>query len=199
MANFNLFIPLLTAVEGGYQDNPNDQGNYNSNGQNVGTQYGISARFYEQIKGFPPSVQDIKSITKSEAIALYKAHFWLKLQADKIVDQYIANTIVDHHVNTGKGVKLAQATLNYYFNYDLATDNIIGNNTLTALNSVHPQSFVQKYNDERKKYYQAISEKDSTFLNGWIKRVGEYTYQHPYNFTTLAIILIALTTFFFIN
>jgi lysozyme family protein len=33
MANFNLFIPILQKIEGGYQQLSKDRGNYNSLGQ----------------------------------------------------------------------------------------------------------------------------------------------------------------------
>ena len=74
MASFNLFIPILQKIEGGYQNLAGDDGNYNSLGIRVGTNFGISARFYEDIIGRPPTVADMKAITKDKAKVLYKKY-----------------------------------------------------------------------------------------------------------------------------
>lgn len=173
MANFNAYIPLLLQVEGGYQAHPNDAGNYNSLGQLVGTNQGISARFYEDIIGRPPTVADIKSITKSEAEQIYRQYFWNALNANQINNQAVANTIVDHHVNAGTGARLAQQVLNNHFGKNLAIDNKIGTQTLAALNSVNPNAFVNVYNDARADYYRSLSNSDS-FLQGWLHRLKSF-------------------------
>ena len=178
MASFNAYIPLLLQVEGGFQANPKDKGNYNSLGQLVGTFRGISARFYESIIGRPPTVADIKSISKGEATNLYRQHFWNKCQADKIRNQAVANTIVDHHVNAGSGVLLAQKVLNDYFGYRLVQDNAMGPKTLNAINAVNAGKFVGKYNQEREEYYRSLSN-SSTFFDGWKARLKKFAYSNP--------------------
>lgn len=178
MANFNSYIPLLLQVEGGYQNNPADAGNFNSLGQNVGTYRGISARFYENIIKRPPTVADMKAITKEYAEQLYKEYFWRKVQADKINDQAIANTIVDHHVNAGTGVRLAQQVLNDRFGYKMPEDNKMGPITLKALNEVNPQQFVGIYNEYRANHYRTRSN-SNTFVNGWLARLENFAYSNP--------------------
>ncbi|MDP2687522.1 MAG: glycosyl hydrolase 108 family protein [Aequorivita sp.] len=193
MANFNSYIPLLLQVEGGYQANPDDKGNFNSLGQLVGTFRGISARFYEGIIKRPPSIADIKAITKTEAENLYRVYFWNKCQADKINNQAIANTIVDHHVNAGGGVKLAQQVLNDRFGYSMFEDNGMGPITLNAINQVNPAQFVSIYNEARASYYRSIG--NATFLNGWLNRLQKFAYNNPgTTISTGAILLIG--TFF---
>ena len=194
MASFDKYIPLLAQVEGGYQNMANDPGNFNSLGQNVGTNFGISARFYETIIKRPPAVSDMYAITASLAKGLFKNHFWNVCKADQIKDQAMANTIVDHHVNAGSGVKLAQKVLNDHFGYKMAEDNGMGPITLAALNAVKPSAFVSRYNEARADYYRSIG--NATFINGWLTRLKSFAYSNPgIAISTGAVILIGV--FFF--
>ena len=172
MAIFSAYLPLLQQVEGGFQKLTEDPGNYNSLGQLVGTNYGISARFYEGIINRPPSEQDIRNITKSQAATLYRQKFWNSQRADEIISQPMANTIIDHHVNSGRGAQLAQQTLNRHFGFNLVVDNQIGNNTLSALNSVNESRFVELYNEGRANHYRSIG--NETFIEGWLKRLESF-------------------------
>lgn len=175
MAQFATYIPLLLQVEGGFQKNPNDQGNYNSLGQLIGTNRGISARFYEGIIKRPPSLNDIMTISKTKAQNLYRTHFWNKLNADNINNQNVANTIVDHHVNAGRGAQLAQKVLNQKFFKNVAVDNAMGPQTLSAINSVDPATFTARYNEAREDYYRSLGN-SSTFLNGWLYRLKKFAF-----------------------
>lgn len=199
MANFNLYLPLLQQVEGGYQNLKADKGNYNSKGENVGTNYGISARFFEQVYKIVPTIETMKSITKDEAKNLYLDHFWDALNASMIFDQYVANTIVDHQINSGKGSKLAQQVLKNHFGKNIEIDGKIGQNTLNALNSVNPQAFVNVYNQEREKYYKSLN---SSFLSSWLTRLKSYSYQNEsvFNYKYLTVgLIICIGSFFLFN
>lgn len=176
MASFLKYLPLLKQVEGGYQNNPDDPGNYNSLGQLVGTNFGISARFYEGIIGYPPTKEDMLSITETNAKNIFRDYFWNAQNANKINSQAVANTIIDHQINAGNGVILAQQTLNRYFGKNLAEDNQIGPLTLAALNSVSAKLFVEIYNERREDYYRNIG--NQTFLAGWLKRLEKFAYDH---------------------
>lgn len=177
MANFNAYLPLLQAVEGGYQNISTDPGNFNSLGQQVGTNYGISARFYETVINRPPSVLDMRNISKTEAEGIFKTFFWDKNSADKINNQQMAQTIIDHHVNAGNGAKLAQELLNDEFGFNVSEDNQIGPESLSALNSVNPRLFVELYNELRKQHYLKVN--NSTFLEGWLIRLRKFAYNNP--------------------
>jgi len=172
MAIFSAYLPLLQQVEGGFQKNPEDPGNYNSRGELVGTNYGISARFYEGIINRPPSEADIRNIFKSQAASLYRQKFWNKQNANQILSQPMANTVIDHHVNSGRGAKLAQQTLNRHFGFNLGVDNQIGPNTINALNSVNEIRFVELYNEARANYYREIG--NATFIEGWLTRLEKF-------------------------
>lgn len=59
--------PQLKSVEGGYKASASDPGDFNSRGELVGTNMGVSALTYERIIGKPPTVADMKAIPESVA------------------------------------------------------------------------------------------------------------------------------------
>ncbi len=174
MANYELFKDSIEQAEGGYQNFKEDQGNYNSLGQRVGTNRGISARFYEEVIGFPPTKEDMLAITKEEAHILFKNEFWDKMKATEIKDQGVAETLVDHAINAGVGsaAKIAQKTLNKHFNKSLSVDGGVGFNTLTAINSVNQKKLFQKISEARIADYKT-KPTYYKFGNSWLKRVDD--------------------------
>jgi lysozyme family protein len=175
MADFNLFIPILQKVEGGYQNLSEDKGNYNSLGQRVGTNYGISARFYEGIIGRPPTVADMKAITKTGARLLYKKHFWDEVQGDSLKSQSVANIVADHAVNAGEDPigKMVQTILRNDFGKNVTIDGDIGPQTAAAMNSVNSLQLFNKIKIARQNHYYSIGGK---FLNTWLTRLKSFTY-----------------------
>ena len=176
MANFNLFLPILQQVEGGYQNLSGDKGNYNSKGQLVGTNYGISARFYETVIKRPPTVADIKAITKTLAAQLYKKYFWDAAFGDHMINQSVANLIVDHAVNGGEGAigKIVQKILVNDFGKKITVDGDIGAKTVEAINQVDQSSLFEKIKNARAVFYYEIG---GEFLNGWLTRLKSFTYE----------------------
>ena len=175
MANFNLFIPILQKIEAGYQNIFSDRGNYNSLGQNVGTNFGISARFYEGIIGRPPTVQDMKNITKASAQAMYKKYFWDDVQGDIIANQSIANVIADHAVNGGENSigLIVQRILVDDFNQNVTIDGDIGVRTAQAINAVDQQSLFDKIKAARESFYYSLG---GSFLNSWLDRLTNFSF-----------------------
>lgn len=175
MASFSLYVPLLTAVEGGYQNLAKDTGNYNSLGQLVGTNYGIAATTYEALIGRPPSIADMKAITKSQALQIMKIGYWDKLNASLINNQSIAEIIVDHAVNAGPGRagKMIQTVLNSQFGYKLIVDGIVGKKSIEVINSVNASQLHQALKEYRKNHYKNIG---GGFENGWLARLEKFVY-----------------------
>ena len=175
MADFKLFIPLLQQVEGGYQNLIGDPGNYNSLGQRVGTNFGISARFYEDVINRPPTVSDMMAITKDKASQIYKLYFWDKVHGDSLINQSVANLIADHAVNAGESsiAKIVQRILKNDFKKNISIDGDIGPATASAINSVDQQILFNKIVDGRKAHYLALG---GEFLQGWLNRLKIFVF-----------------------
>lgn len=186
MANFNTYLPLLQQVEGGFQKNPKDRGNYNSLDQLIGTNFGISTGFYEGVIGRPPTLADMLAITKTRAAELYRVYFWNAQRASEIISQAIANTIIDHQVNAGNGVLVAQKLLNARFGFSISVDNRMGNESLAAVNNVDVGKFVTLFNEQRAEHYSTRGNSDE-FADGWLRRLTKFAveYQKPISLITI--------------
>ncbi|MCO6162595.1 glycoside hydrolase family 108 protein [Flavobacterium sp. NRK F7] len=176
MANFNDFLKILHNVEGGYQELENDSGNYNSLGQLVGTNWGISAKTYERWIKRPPSKTDMMNMPKSVAVEIYKQWYWNVMKGSSFSNQSIANIIIDHGVNAGTGTAamIAQSVLNDYFGFHLSEDGVIGNQTLTAVNSVSQERLHELYMQARIAYYKSLG---SSFYRSWMTRLKSFVFK----------------------
>lgn len=172
MASYQLFKTSIQEAEGGYQNLTNDKGNYNSLGQRVGTNYGVSAKFYEKVIGRPPTIADMKSITQAEAHQLFKIHFWDAVKGDAIQSQAVAEMVADHSINANPRVTagIIQRTLNRYFGKNLQVDRVVGAKTIQAINSVNPTQLFAKIGQERLQYYRRLNDYQY-FAKSWNSRV----------------------------
>lgn len=89
--------PHVLAVEGGYVNDPHDKGG--------ATKYGIAFNYNQgYLKTFgilhPEQMRDL---TKEQALEIYFRKYWLPSQADEIPDGKLALMYFDHVVNAGQG------------------------------------------------------------------------------------------------
>ena len=87
--NFNEAIERVLSHEGGYVNNPADPGGE--------TQWGISKRSYPNV--------DIKALTRSQAVEIYRRDFWGAVNADDMPDG-VAYQTLDFAVNSGVGTAI---------------------------------------------------------------------------------------------
>ena len=153
MADFNIAIDLVLDHEGGYINNTNDVGGE--------TNYGISKNSYPNL--------DIINLTKEQAKQIYKNDYWIRIKGDLILDQNFANSFLDFAVNVGvmTAIKIVQRS------FGLNIDGIIGNKTLTAINSNFNSNINKIFAKNKISYYIDIIKRKPDqliFLNGWINR-----------------------------
>ena len=172
MASFLPAYQLVFDAEGGYQRFAEDRGNYNSRGDLVGTNWGISAPVYEEWIGRPPTTADMQSMSHQEAKQILKARFWDVIQGDSIANQSVANILFDGRVNHGRsGVKILQRVLK------VKVDGVVGNQTLSAVNRANPNRLFNAYKEARRRYYHAIvnnKPSQGIFLKGWLNRLNQF-------------------------
>ena len=173
MANFLTAYKRISRWEGGYQKHPSDQGNYNSKGQLVGTNWGINAKTYEDWKGYPPSATQMKNMPKLEAMEIFERRYWDKIKGNDIHDQPLADIIFDGRVNSGSlGVKLLQRVLK------IEDDGIFGNQTLAAVNAANPGRLYLAYKQARADLYERLIQQNPSyeaFRKGWANRLASFS------------------------
>lgn len=208
MASFDLAVKKVLTLEGAYQNDPTDWGNYNiydtagnpsSYGQHLnnlraGTKYGISTVLYSGILKREVKPEEMQAITKNRAIAIYQKLYWDAIQGDQIHSQKVAELVFDSYVNHGKsGAKIVQKVLNA-MGANLVVDGIIGTKSRAAINSANPDQLVSGILQARAKFYnQIVSRKPdhAKFLNGWINRLKAWGYQNKTAAAALPIGLVA--------
>ncbi len=172
MASYELFKTSIQEAEGGYQNLEKDKGNYNSKKERVGTNFGISARFYERVIGRPPSIADMKNISQMEAHILFKNEFWDTVKASAIKHQSIAELIADHAINSNPRVTagIVQRVLKEDFGKDIVIDRVIGTKSITAINSVDEKELFAAIAKARLEYYKGLDDY-RYFKQTWTRRV----------------------------
>lgn len=167
MSDFEKAIPVVLEHEGGYVNNPNDNGG--------ATNYGISLRFLVTIDP-TATIDDIKEMTKNKAIGLYKKHWWDKYNYGEIDSQLIANKVFDMAVNMGpqQAHILLQKAVNSAGPVNvLLCDGILGSETLRWTNRIDDSILIKKLSEQAALYYVKLVYNKSNlveFLRGWLNR-----------------------------
>lgn len=169
-------------LEGGYQCDPDDSGNWTGGkigaGELKGTKYGISAASYPDL--------DIKNLTVQQAEDIYLRDFWKPLNLDRVTNERIQEEIFDTGVNCGIGSagKIAQRAINFLepgpIDSPLKVDGDIGPVTLSYLNkwcSKDPEALFKALNGEQYCYYKECEYADpikKKYGHAWMQRIQAY-------------------------
>lgn len=100
MASFRKAQKIVGLIEGGYQDDPRDTGNYYQ-GKLIGTNWGISAPTLASYLGRTPTKSEMINLSRSTAEQILKVNYWFKNHFDRLKNQSLATLIYDGTVNHG--------------------------------------------------------------------------------------------------
>ncbi len=93
---FEQFIERILSHEGNYTDDPKDPGNWTGGAVGIGvlkgTKFGIAANTYPHL--------DIKNLTRSQAIMIYKSDFWMRARC-YAMPPMVGFQLLDGAVNSG--------------------------------------------------------------------------------------------------
>jgi lysozyme family protein len=172
MAEFNISLQKTLAHEGGYSNDPDDAGGKTYKGisrTNHKNWYGwILIDKYKKQSGFPASLDKDSELAK-QVEQFYQANFWIPLNADRINNQTVADSIFDFAVNAGiqTSIHLVQSIV------EADIDGIIGTQTLDKLNTSNPTHFLTDFTLAKIAHYISVIKKRPTnkkYLYGWIIR-----------------------------
>lgn len=172
MAKVDLLVPHILKWEGGWANDPDDLGGATNKGVTFKTY-----KSYCRIVGKPiPSIGDLCRLTDDEFTEILKQMYWDVCKADFIESQSVANAVVDWAWNSGvaTAVKEVQKVLG------VKADGIIGNVTLSAINSQSPLPLFGRIQQARKAYIERICHArpaNEKFRRGWMKRIQSLQFE----------------------
>ena len=160
---FDKLFNYILKVEGGYVNNPLDNGG--------ATNYGITQAIATKY-----NIKNVSNMTKEQAKNIYKQEFYLKNNLDKITNDKVALSIFDWVVNSGVwALKKAQVAVNNLEkNNNLEIDGKLGTLSINAINSIYSEDFLKEYHRIQALFYQVVvnnNNKMQVFLKGWLNRI----------------------------
>ncbi len=179
MSKIDKVLDTILDHEGGFQISSKDKGNYNSAGDLVGTNFGISAPVYEKYIGKPPSVSDMKNITEGEARKIYKKSYITPVTKNLGIppESDVFGQVVDMVVNHGYGntVPIVQRAIG-----NIKVDGKSGAGTRKAISKElkdNPTGFNNSLVNSRSNFYKQIVNNDPNqqeFIKGWLDRASSF-------------------------
>ncbi len=158
---FDAVFAQAMSHEGGYVDSVFDRGGE--------TKYGISKAAYPDL--------DIASLTPQQAKEIYYRDFWVKQKLGELYSPIIAFKIFDLTINMGTfggGIVVQQALFD--LGKDIIMDGVIGLQTITAINSCNPITFLTvligracaKYANIYEKFVDDLRKKNDNTKSGYV-------------------------------
>lgn len=151
MSNFQTLIERVLGHEGGYVNDPADPGGE--------TKWGISKRSYPHL--------NIATLTRQEAISIYKKDFWDPLKADRLHDG-VAYQLLDSAVNSGinQSIRFLQRALG------VADDGIFGPASLAASEQMGEGDQIMGFLAERIEFMAKLKNWPN-HGRGWMRRIAQ--------------------------
>jgi len=172
MASFEGFASKVLHLEGGYVNHPADKGGATKYGVILSTwkQYG-----YDKDKDGDIDADDIKVLTEDDARYIAKKVFWDFFQGDFILNQSVAEFIVDWGYNSGRVLvaRKVQKLLN------VSVDGLIGVQTLKIINALPQQDLFEALKTARRNFIDALVKEhpnQKVFYKGWMNRINSFKF-----------------------
>jgi lysozyme family protein len=171
MADFNIAVQKTLVNEGGFQNDPNDSGNWYK-GINYGTNFGITvATLLAYVPDCLADANCIRNLTQSQAIKIYQEGYWKALYS-QITNQALAEKLFDMGVLMGveTAVRLLQISMDN--SVQIVTDGDFGTETLGDVNQYG--DLVQYRTVLFNHCMDIINQhpEKSEFVKDWIRRIS---------------------------
>jgi hypothetical protein len=157
--NFSRCVAVTLAYEGGFCDNPDDPGG--------ATNFGITKRTLEAFLGHAVTVDDVRTMSSSTAIEIYRANYWNQMRCGDL-PAGVDLMVFDFGVNSGSAtaIKALQGLV------QVAQDGAIGPVTLGAVANASAPILVAGLGQARMTYLRNLST-FADFGEGWTNRVTD--------------------------
>lgn len=196
MASFSEYNNILRKKEGGYIIDVDGE-TYEGILRKVFPNASVWAKIDKEKKKFPLNrIKDgtIFPYLRREVDLFFKMNFWNALKADHINNQSIANILVDFKINGGLNIANLQKFLG------LASDGIIGRQTISAINAKNQKELFDWIFKERQKHYGKNSKRNSGKWNeGWENRLKSFVFNENVINSTLIILFLLAFSYFLVK
>lgn len=169
MANFEKSQVIVGLNEGGYQNDPEDDGNWYL-GNLIGTNWGIAAPTLAGFLGRTPTVSEMQKLSKATAELILKRNYWDKNNFGKLINQSVATMLYDGAVNHGvSGMRvLAEKALSRLKN-PLVYYKVFTTEGIELMNKLNQKDLFYALKEARANRYKASPKKK--YINGWLNRL----------------------------
>ena len=193
MANFIPIVEKTFKFEGGFQQYSTDSANYNSRGELIGTNRGISAIALEEYLGFPPSVADVMAITKELAIKIYKKLFWDKIRGDDLRDQDVADIIFATYIgNPTQSNKIVKKSLAIITRKELDIRNPYSDEIVKTINRADQKKLFYEIKEQKRLFLESLRYSKPEYINGWMNKLNTFEYQNDRKQILIMLVVVAI-------
>lgn len=157
--NFERIFNRILEDEGGYVNNPHDNGG--------ATNLGVTQKvFNDYLAASGQKPYSVKMITRQQARAIFNVKYWMASKGDKLQHGW-DYAIVDMAYNSGPGraARLAQTVLG------LEPDGVLGPISIAAIHHA-PLEKLNEFNDKRLAFLKTLDDWPH-FGKGWSARVAK--------------------------
>jgi len=161
--NWNKSFELMLKSEGGFSDDPRDNGNKLPDGRPGSTMLGVTQYNWEHWTGHQVTHAQMKKLTPADVKPFYKKKFWDACRCNDM-PKGIDYLVFDFAVNAGvgRGAKTLQSAVG------ATPDGAIGPLTLAAVSKFNSTELVNKFTDEKVAWYKSL--KNPKYEQGWLNR-----------------------------
>jgi lysozyme family protein len=162
--NWERSFDLMLGSEGGFSDDPRDNGNKLPDGRPGSTMLGVTQYNWEAWSGHQVTHEQMKKLKPEDVKPFYKKKFWDACRCDDLPDG-IDYLVFDFSVNAGvgRGAKTLQSVVG------ATVDGAIGPLTLAAVAKQSEKELIDSFSAAKLDFYLGLN--NPTYEAGWLNRV----------------------------
>jgi peptidoglycan hydrolase-like protein with peptidoglycan-binding domain len=159
--DFDRCVAITLAQEGGFSEAEGDPGG--------ATKFGITLGTLRGWRGRETTAEDVRALTRSEAIEIYRADYWNRARCGDL-PAGVDLMVFDFGVNAGPrtAVRYLQEALG------VTADGVVGPRTLAAARAADAKQVIGAMSRSRLAYYRGLPTFDR-FGAGWTRRTEQVT------------------------
>lgn len=162
--NWEKSFDLMLGSEGGFSDDPRDDGNKLPDGRPGSTMLGVTQYNWEAWSGHQVTHEQMKKLKPEDVKPFYRKKFWDACRCDDLPDG-IDYLVFDFSVNAGvgRGAKTLQSVVG------ATVDGAIGPLTLAAVAKQSEKELINSFSAAKLDFYLGLN--NPTYEAGWLNRV----------------------------